>query len=63
MERNFLAGVLVIRNGRIVLERYGLGLEEGDRWSTMSTVKSMTAVLVGHRREVAAFVEAVRRTG
>jgi CubicO group peptidase (beta-lactamase class C family) len=31
----------------VVLERYGLGLAPGDRWSTMSTVKSMTAMLVG----------------
>ena len=33
--------------GKVVLERYALGLQEHDRWSTMSTVKSMTAVLVG----------------
>jgi CubicO group peptidase (beta-lactamase class C family) len=47
MDRNQVAGVLVIKDGRIVLERYGLGLKESDRWSTMSTVKSMTAMLVG----------------
>jgi CubicO group peptidase (beta-lactamase class C family) len=47
MERNFIAGLLVVHEGRIVLERYGLGLGEGDRWSTMSTVKSATAMLVG----------------
>jgi CubicO group peptidase (beta-lactamase class C family) len=47
MERNFIAGLLVVRDGGIVLERYGLGLTEADRWSTMSTVKSMTAMLVG----------------
>ncbi|WP_119422331.1 serine hydrolase domain-containing protein [Desertibaculum subflavum] len=47
MDRNRIAGLLVIRDGRIVLERYGLGLQEHDRWSTMSTVKSMTAMLVG----------------
>ena len=47
MDRNRIAGLLVIRDGRIVLERYGLGLGEHDRWSTMSTVKSMTAMLVG----------------
>lgn len=47
MDRNRVVGVLVIRDGRIVLERYGLGLGEHDRWSTMSTVKSMTAMLVG----------------
>ncbi|MBX9698480.1 MAG: beta-lactamase family protein, partial [Acetobacteraceae bacterium] len=47
MERNFLSGLLVIHDGRIVLERYGLGLGEADRWSTMSTIKSITALLVG----------------
>lgn len=47
MDRNVMVGILVIHRGRIVLERYGLGLQEHDRWSTMSTVKSMTAMLVG----------------
>ena len=47
MDRNAIAGLLVIRHGKVVLERYGLGLRENDRWSTMSTVKSMTAMLVG----------------
>lgn len=47
MDRNFITGLLVIRDGKVVLERYGLGLQEDDRWSTMSTVKSMTAMLVG----------------
>ncbi|WP_380066663.1 serine hydrolase domain-containing protein [Dankookia sp. GCM10030260] len=47
MARNFIAGLLVIQDGAIRLERYGLGLAESDRWTTMSTVKSLTAVLVG----------------
>jgi CubicO group peptidase (beta-lactamase class C family) len=47
MDRNAIAGLLIIRDGRIVLERYGLDLKAGDRWSTMSMVKSMTAMLVG----------------
>jgi CubicO group peptidase (beta-lactamase class C family) len=47
MDRNAIVGLLVIRRGAVVLERYGLGLGEHDRWSTMSTVKSMTAMLVG----------------
>jgi CubicO group peptidase (beta-lactamase class C family) len=47
MEANFLSGLLVIHDGRIRLERYGLGLREHDRWSTMSTIKSQTALLVG----------------
>ena len=47
MDRNAIVGLLAIRHGKVVLERYGLGLRENDRWSTMSTVKSMTAMLVG----------------
>jgi CubicO group peptidase (beta-lactamase class C family) len=47
MDRNAIAGLLIIRDGDIVLERYGLGLQPADRWSTMSMVKSMSAVLVG----------------
>ncbi len=47
MDRNFIAGLLAVKDGAIVLERYGLGLRPGDRWSTMSTIKSMTAMLVG----------------
>lgn len=47
MDRNSVAGLLVIKDGNVVMERYGLGLRPGDRWSTMSTVKSMTAILVG----------------
>jgi len=47
MDRNAIAGLLIIKNGEIVLERYGLGLTASDRWSTMSMVKSMSAVLVG----------------
>lgn len=47
MDRNNVAGLLAIRDGRIVMERYGLGLQPHDRWSTMSTIKSVTALLVG----------------
>ncbi|MGQ3082466.1 MAG: serine hydrolase domain-containing protein [Hydrogenophaga sp.] len=47
MDRNNVAGLLVMRDAAVVLERYGLGLRADERWSTMSTVKSMTAMLVG----------------
>jgi CubicO group peptidase (beta-lactamase class C family) len=47
IERTNIAGLVVLKNGRIVLERYALGLEEATRWSSMSTVKSMTSTLVG----------------
>jgi len=47
MDRNNVAGLLAMRDGRVVLEQYGLGLQAQDRWSTMSTIKSVTALLVG----------------
>lgn len=47
MDSNNVAGLLAIRNDEVVLEYYGLGLKMEERWSTMSTVKSMTAMLVG----------------
>ena len=47
LDRAQVAGLLVLREGAIRLERYGLGLTEATRWTTMSTVKSLTAMLVG----------------
>ena len=47
MDRANVAGLLVIRHEKIVLERYSLGLEENVRWSSMSMIKSLTAMLVG----------------
>lgn len=64
VERNHVAGLLVIERGHIVCERYALGLREDDRWSTMSTVKSMTAMLVGaalHEGAIASLDDPVAR--
>jgi CubicO group peptidase (beta-lactamase class C family) len=47
MDRNRLSGLLILKEGKVRLERYGLGLQEHERWSTMSTVKTMTAMLAG----------------
>lgn len=47
IDRANVAGLLVVKNERIVLERYSLGLEENVRWSSMSMIKSLTATLVG----------------
>ena len=41
------SGVLVIKNGKIVLERYGLGRTEKDRWTSFSVAKSLTSTLIG----------------
>jgi len=46
--REFRAsGVLVIKNGKIVLERYGLGRSAQDRWTSFSVAKSLTSTLIG----------------
>jgi CubicO group peptidase (beta-lactamase class C family) len=46
--REFRAsGVLVIKNGKIVLERYGLGRSPQDRWTSFSVAKSLTSTLIG----------------
>jgi CubicO group peptidase (beta-lactamase class C family) len=47
IHRANVAGLLVIHDSKIVLERYSLGLDESTRWSSMSTIKSLTSTLVG----------------
>jgi CubicO group peptidase (beta-lactamase class C family) len=41
------SGVLVIKDGQIVLERYGLGRGPNDRWTSFSVAKSLTSTLIG----------------
>lgn len=47
MKANRVSGLLIIKDGRIVLERYGLGRTATDRWTSFSVGKSVTATLVG----------------
>ncbi len=42
-----VAGLLVIKNGRIVYERYGLGNSKDSLWVSFSVAKSVTSLLVG----------------
>jgi CubicO group peptidase (beta-lactamase class C family) len=42
-----IAGLLVIKNGRILYERYGLGNTEDSRWVSYSVAKSVVAMLIG----------------
>jgi CubicO group peptidase (beta-lactamase class C family) len=44
---NRVSGLLVLKDGKIALERYELGNSENTRWMSMSVVKSFTASLVG----------------
>ncbi|MCI3131608.1 serine hydrolase domain-containing protein [Phenylobacterium aquaticum] len=41
------SGVLVLHDGEIILERYGLDRGPQDRWTSFSVAKSVTATLVG----------------
>ena len=41
------AAVLVVHDGRLRLERYGLGFDGDGRWTSFSVAKSITATLVG----------------
>jgi CubicO group peptidase (beta-lactamase class C family) len=47
MARRRTAGFLILKNGEVALERYGLGSGPETRWASFSTAKSMTAALVG----------------
>lgn len=47
MSVNRVSGLLVIQDGRIVLEKYGLGRKPTDRWTSFSIAKSVTSTLLG----------------
>jgi len=42
-----VAGLLVIKDGKIVYERYGLGNTEDSKWIAFSVAKSVTSMLIG----------------
>jgi len=42
-----VAGIMILQNGKIRLERYAPGDSESIRWSSMSVAKSVTSTLVG----------------
>jgi CubicO group peptidase (beta-lactamase class C family) len=41
------AALLILHDGKLRLERYGLGFEAGGRWTSFSVAKSVTSTLVG----------------
>jgi len=47
MQRNRVSGLLVLKDGAIVMERYALGATNDTRWMSMSIAKSITSTLVG----------------
>ncbi len=47
MAQQRLAGLIVIQDGRVRLERYGLGFSAEGRWTSFSVAKSFTSTLIG----------------
>src|SRR5712672_2171627 len=47
MARRRTAGLLILKNGEIALERYGMSNGPESLWTSFSTAKSMTSTLVG----------------
>ncbi|MER9433198.1 serine hydrolase [Mesorhizobium sp. M0408] len=47
MEAQRVSGIVVLRGGRVIFERYGLGRRESDCWMSLSAAKSVTSILVG----------------
>jgi CubicO group peptidase (beta-lactamase class C family) len=50
MARRRTAGLLILKDGEVALERYGMGNGPESRWTSLSTAKSMTATLAGAAR-------------
>lgn len=42
-----VAGLLILQNGMIRMERYAFGFSEAERWTSQSVAKSVTSTLVG----------------
>ena len=47
MDRHRTAGLLILKDGEVALERYGMGNGPDSLWASFSTAKSMTGTLVG----------------
>jgi CubicO group peptidase (beta-lactamase class C family) len=47
MAKNRIAGVMVLQDGRVRLERYALGFGPRQRWISFSVAKSVTSLLLG----------------
>lgn len=47
MQSTKTAGVMVLVDGKVVHEEYGLGLKPSDRWTSFSVAKSFTSTLLG----------------
>jgi CubicO group peptidase (beta-lactamase class C family) len=47
MKANRISGLIAVKDGKVVLEKYGLGRTPQDRWTSFSVAKSVTSILYG----------------
>lgn len=47
MQRNQVSGLLILKDGKVALERYAMGNDASTRWTSFSVVKSISSTLVG----------------
>ena len=47
MKAQNTAGIVILQDGKVRLERYGLGFSAAGRWTSFSVAKSFTSTLVG----------------
>lgn len=47
MKDNRISGVIAVKDGQVVLEKYALGRKPEDKWITFSVAKSVTSILIG----------------
>jgi len=47
MDNQNAAAIVVVLDGKVVLERYGLGFSADGKWTSFSAAKSLTSTLVG----------------
>jgi CubicO group peptidase (beta-lactamase class C family) len=47
MDAERITGVIAVKDGEIILERYAFGRGPADRWLSMSVAKSVTSTLIG----------------
>lgn len=47
MKDNRISGLIAVKDGEVVLEKYALGRKPEDRWTSFSVAKSVTSILMG----------------